>query len=366
MKETMTKTQILPTNKLRPNDYNPNCMTEAEFAEFVAEVRHLGRLPKPVIVCPGNNGDYTIIDGEHGWKAACEVGLKEIPCELMEVDDFEAMRQTYKRNQHGTHNKILLGKMFQRMMKEKGLSLRKLAKQITVSEGTIRNAIEYVKALKVRNSYAHEGDSEAKITTLALRQVRIVNRLPKTIANLWLDGGADVDMLPARGDFYEAACAYEGCYSSETEYIEDYYGCLEKSGLLKYLEVKNKDDFVRGLNTVRSWLQWENEYFYGKRECAGFYIPTKLEVGYTLEEFRKYSHFYYEDQWPFYKQSFMDYALDIVIKPPTEKTKAEFLLTPEEFEEVKKQLVKLSDDGGYVNDDVLADHYKLAIHNSLQ
>jgi ParB-like chromosome segregation protein Spo0J len=31
----------LRTEQLRPNDYNPNRMTEEEFAELVEEVRHL-------------------------------------------------------------------------------------------------------------------------------------------------------------------------------------------------------------------------------------------------------------------------------------------------------------------------------------
>src|SRR5690606_29130015 len=98
--------QTIAPAAIKPNDYNPNRMTDDEFAELVAEVRHLGRLPKPVVVRPNGDG-YVIVDGEHGWRAAQEVGLPEITCEVIEVDDFEAMRQTYKRNQHGQHNPVL-------------------------------------------------------------------------------------------------------------------------------------------------------------------------------------------------------------------------------------------------------------------
>jgi hypothetical protein len=38
----------LPVDQLVPNDYNPNVLAAGEFAELVAEVRHLGRLPKRV------------------------------------------------------------------------------------------------------------------------------------------------------------------------------------------------------------------------------------------------------------------------------------------------------------------------------
>lgn len=47
---TMNVTTI-PTDQIHPNDYNPNELSEEEYAELVSEVRHLGRLPKPVVAC---------------------------------------------------------------------------------------------------------------------------------------------------------------------------------------------------------------------------------------------------------------------------------------------------------------------------
>src|SRR5215208_6586730 len=83
----------LPTEALSPNNWNPNRMTDEEFAELVEEVRYLRRLPKPVVVrngCAGEAGEYLIVDGEHGWRAAQEVGLAEVACEIIAADDFEA------------------------------------------------------------------------------------------------------------------------------------------------------------------------------------------------------------------------------------------------------------------------------------
>ena len=181
---------MLPPSALRPNDYNPNSMTEAEFAELVAEVRHLGRLPKPVIARSSGDG-YAIVDGEHSWRAAREAGLAEIPVEVVDADDFEAMRQTYKRNQHGTHNPVLLGRMFRRMLEGRGISQRELADEIAVSEGTIRNALAYANAADLRNSYAPGG--EAEIARLSIRQVRSYLGMPPKIGEAWLKAGANAE-----------------------------------------------------------------------------------------------------------------------------------------------------------------------------
>ncbi len=186
LRSTRLETIDVPAHLLSANDWNPNELTEDEFAELVAEVKHLGRLPKPVVVRPNGTG-YTIVDGEHGWRAAQSAGLPEVACEVLEADDFEAMRQTYKRNQHGTHHPVKLGRMFRRMLSERDLSVRALAVEVDVSEGTIRNHLLYAQAADVRNGYAFE--------KLGVRQVREYLNLPQVIGDAWLDDGADLRRL---------------------------------------------------------------------------------------------------------------------------------------------------------------------------
>lgn len=320
----------IKVNNLEANDYNPNYMAEQEFAELVAEVRHLGRLPKPIIVRRGKKGGFVIVDGEHNWKAAKKVGFTEVPCEVIDVDGFEAMRQTYKRNQHGTHNKIILGRMFQRMAKEKGLSLRQLAKEIEVSEGTIRNAFEYTTAIKVRNAYAGKGDNEdveAKITGLSLRQVRLYNRLPGTVANMWADDGADVKYLMAGYEKHKDASIEAGYEpGTETEYLEVVYGpCAE---LLQYV---THGTFENAITKIKEWLKWE----------IGFFSwGTRLDAD-CRKQFREYARYYYEGIWPFAKHSrWIDMAVNMIY------VNGEYLLTPKEFDGVVKQMTAYAEDSG--------------------
>ena len=173
-------------------------MTDERFAELVEEIRHLGRLPKPVVARPNSDDQYVIVDGEHGWRAAQEAGLTEIGVEIVEVDDFEARRQTYKRNQHGDHDPVRLGRMFRQMMDERDLSQRALAKEIAVSEGTVRNMLLYAEAAELRNGYAPDRDDAetvAEISGYSIRQLRAYCALPDDIRNYWLRDGADLNFL---------------------------------------------------------------------------------------------------------------------------------------------------------------------------
>jgi ParB/RepB/Spo0J family partition protein len=181
--------KALPVADLRPNTYNPNEMTEAGFEELVSEVRHLGRIPKPVVVRAIDDctNKYVIVDGEHSWRAASEVGLDVVDCEVVEVDDFEAMAQTYKRNQHGSRDPVKLGQMFQKMCSEGLLSGRKLASQLGISEGTVRNAVNYARAAALRSAYAFD--------SLSQEQIRRYLRIPAPINDLWLDSGAKLSTL---------------------------------------------------------------------------------------------------------------------------------------------------------------------------
>jgi hypothetical protein len=182
---------MIPVERMRPNRYNPNQMSKSKFAEYVAEVRYLGRPPKPTIVRPVGDDIYEIVDGEHAWRAAQQICLTEILCEVRDLDDFQARRETYKRNRGGKDSPVLLGRMFCAMMQERRLSCRKLAKEIDVPEATIRHHINYAKAADRRRRFVN-GNCDREVAELNSHQVTIYLRLPEPMADAWLDAGADI------------------------------------------------------------------------------------------------------------------------------------------------------------------------------
>lgn len=256
----------LAVEKLQPNDYNPNTMTPTEFNELVTEVKHLASLPKPVVVRPNGHG-YIIIDGYHGWLAAKEAGLSQVPCEVLDIDEFEAMRQTYKRNQHGTHNPVLQGKMFQRMMGSSGLSQRAFAEMINISEGTVRNSLLYAKADEVRNGYAFE--------KLTIRQIREYLSLPVEIGNIWLDAGANIETLDKAFVIdVSASVLKKEKVTLGKDWLQGIVDNQLTSGIWTRL-------FEWSLRNVLELLEWTRKYPARHLQVLVPYIRAVAELGYT-------------------------------------------------------------------------------------
>jgi hypothetical protein len=89
-------------------------------------------------------------------------------------------------------NPVALGLMFREMKEGRDLSQRALAEVIGTSEGTVRNALTYLKAFEVRNRYAPD-EARATIARLTVQQVRAYLDLPARQRDQWLDDGADLD-----------------------------------------------------------------------------------------------------------------------------------------------------------------------------
>ena len=89
-----------PVDRLVPNTWNPNRMDDWLLGKLREHIAKFGFVD-PILVRPiPNTQNYEIIDGEHRWKVAKEMGLKEVPVVVIEgISEKEAKLMTVAVNE---------------------------------------------------------------------------------------------------------------------------------------------------------------------------------------------------------------------------------------------------------------------------
>lgn len=120
-------------NELRANNYNPNKMNSFMYAKAMESIQTHGFV-NPVIVRHGRE----IVDGEHRWLVALDLGLPEIPIfDLGEVDDVEAKKLTILLNElRGQALPEQMGDLLKDLMKD--TSVEDLLRELPYTEEMFR------------------------------------------------------------------------------------------------------------------------------------------------------------------------------------------------------------------------------------
>jgi len=71
-------------NDIHPRELNANAMEEDKF-DFLVKYMGKAGYVQPIIVVEGESG-YTIVDGEHRWRAAKEAGADELDVVVVDLD----------------------------------------------------------------------------------------------------------------------------------------------------------------------------------------------------------------------------------------------------------------------------------------
>ena len=163
----MSQFDLMDPSVLRPNPWNPNVLPEEDMAHLVEEVSANRAMNKPVI-CRFVGRELEIVDGEHTARAARMAGLPMIPIQLVDIDDFEAMRQTFTRNISGENDPVKLARMMERMKTLGDGGNRAVARALGRSEGFVRNILAYLEAA----THQRNELPESEIAGMSVRQVR--------------------------------------------------------------------------------------------------------------------------------------------------------------------------------------------------
>lgn len=74
---------------------NPNQMSDREFDLLVDNLQRTG-MTDPIFVRPLEDGNYRIVGGHHRLDAALYLGFTEVPCTIVDHDDFDDDAETFQ------------------------------------------------------------------------------------------------------------------------------------------------------------------------------------------------------------------------------------------------------------------------------
>lgn len=83
--ETESGVQLVDVNKLKPHPRNSEIYGKESVADLTVQIEAYGGIADPLKI----KEDYTIISGHRRWQAACELGMTEIPCQIVSYESEE-------------------------------------------------------------------------------------------------------------------------------------------------------------------------------------------------------------------------------------------------------------------------------------
>lgn len=161
--ETQEKpVQTLPIQKLEPNRNQPRQdFDEVALQELAESIGEHG-LIQPIAVRPLEGGYYQIIAGERRWRASRLAGLKEVPVNIIEVDEKEAAQLTLIENlQREDLNPMEEARGYEALIAQYGLSQDEAAKSVGKSRPAVANALRLLKLPKSIVSLIEDGSLSA-------------------------------------------------------------------------------------------------------------------------------------------------------------------------------------------------------------
>jgi len=139
--------RIIAIDRIEANPEQPRlAFDEASLDELAASIREHGVL-QPILVRPLDAMRYQLIAGERRWRASMRAGLDTIPALIEEIDDDTALEISIIENlQREDLSPLDEAAMYDRMVREHGYSIRKLADKLGKDKGYLENRLRLADA----------------------------------------------------------------------------------------------------------------------------------------------------------------------------------------------------------------------------
>lgn len=139
--------RLVPIDRIEPNPENPRLLfEEAALDELAASITEHGVL-QPILVRPLDHDHYQLVAGERRWRAAAKAGLATIPALVEELDDEAALEIAVIENlQREDLSPLEEATMYEKMVRDHGYSIRKLAQKLGKDKGYLENRLRLADA----------------------------------------------------------------------------------------------------------------------------------------------------------------------------------------------------------------------------
>jgi len=137
----------IDVESITPNPEQPRLVfDETSLEELAASIREHGVL-QPILVRPLEDGEFQLIAGERRWRASKAAGLATIPALVEEIDDDTALEISIIENlQREDLSPLDEASMYDRMVRDHGYSVRRLAQKIGKDKGYLENRLRLADA----------------------------------------------------------------------------------------------------------------------------------------------------------------------------------------------------------------------------
>jgi ParB family chromosome partitioning protein len=139
--------KVLPLDRIDSNPQQPRlAFDESTLEELAASIREHGVL-QPILVRPRDENRYQLIAGERRWRASKLAGMATIPALVEDIDDETALEISIIENlQREDISPLDEAAMYDRMIREHGYSIRKLAEKLGKDKGYLENRLRLADA----------------------------------------------------------------------------------------------------------------------------------------------------------------------------------------------------------------------------
>lgn len=133
--------QMLRVSEIEPNRGQPRKNFDDETISALADSIKEHGILQPILVRPYGSG-YQIVAGERRWRAARMLGMSEVPVQIKELSDLEAMQFALIENlQRENLNPVEEAKGYSELVESYGMTQEEVAKTVGRSRSSVANAM---------------------------------------------------------------------------------------------------------------------------------------------------------------------------------------------------------------------------------